>query len=77
MNDTAAELAARAQEFATRGLGYAQDATDRARRQLNDAADATGRYVAEQPGKSLLMAVVAGAAMGATVAALLSRRSRF
>lgn len=77
MNDTAAELAARAQEFATRSLGYAQDATDRARRQLNDAADATGRYVAEQPGKSLLLAVAAGAAVGAAVAALVSRRNRY
>lgn len=61
------DLAARAQELATRSINYCADATDRARRQLNQAADATTRYVAEQPGKSLLIAAAAGAAMATAV----------
>ena len=41
MND----LAQRAQELATRGIQYCAETTDRARRHIGHAADATGRYV--------------------------------
>lgn len=67
-------LAAKAQEFASRGISYCAQTSDRARRQFNQAADATSRYVADQPGKAVLMAAAAGAAL-ATAALLLRRRS--
>ncbi|UJB64983.1 hypothetical protein YS110_09600 [Acidovorax sp. YS12] len=60
-------LAQRAQELATRGIQYCAETTDRARRRIGHAADATGRYVAEQPGKSLLLAAVAGAALATAI----------
>ncbi|WP_284410721.1 hypothetical protein [Acidovorax sp. SUPP3334] len=68
------DLAARAQDLASRGISYCADTTERARRQLNQAADVTTRYVVEQPGKSLLMAAVAGAAVAALC--MMSRRPR-
>ena len=61
------DLAARAQELASSGIRYCADATERTRRQVEHAAQATGRYVAEQPGKSLLMAAAAGAALAGLV----------
>lgn len=57
------DLAARAQDWATRGIGYCADTTQRARRQFHRAADATAHYVTEQPAKSLLLAAAAGAAL--------------
>ncbi|MDT0138426.1 hypothetical protein [Acidovorax sp. PRC11] len=68
------DLAARAQDLASRGIAYCADTSDRARRQLNQAADATARYVAEQPGKSLAIAAAAGAFV-ATLC-MLARRPR-
>lgn len=67
------DLAARAQEFATRSINYAAETGDRARRQFNEAADATCRYVSDQPGRSMLLAAAAGAALA--MAVMLSRRS--
>lgn len=46
------DLAARAQDLASRSISYCAEASERARRQLNQAADVTTRYVADQPGKS-------------------------
>ncbi len=62
------------QDLASRGIAYCADTSDRARRQLNQAADATARYVAEQPGKSLAIAAAAGAFV-ATLC-MLARRPR-
>ncbi|ROR41751.1 hypothetical protein QY917_10705 [Diaphorobacter sp. C33] len=56
------DLAAKAQDLATRGISYCAHTGERARRQFHQAADATNRYVTEQPGKSLLIAAAAGAA---------------
>ena len=67
------DLAARAQALAARSIDYCADTSARARRQIQQAADATGRYVAEQPGKSLVIAAASGAAV-ATLALWLSRR---
>ncbi|WCM87440.1 hypothetical protein [Acidovorax sp. NCPPB 3576] len=69
------DLAARAQDLASRGISYCADTTERARRQLNQAADVTTRYVVEQPGKSMLLAAAAGAAV-ATLCLLSRRPSR-
>ncbi|CAM3866845.1 hypothetical protein [Paracidovorax anthurii] len=68
------DLAARAQDLASRSISYCADTSERARRQFNHAADATARYVSEQPGKSLLMAAAAGAFV-ATLC-MLARRPR-
>ena len=69
------DLASRAQDIAARSIGYCAETSDRARRQLRHASEATSRYVAEQPGKSLAIAVASGAALGA-LALWLSRRNR-
>lgn len=69
------DLAARAQDLAERSIGYCADTSDRARRQLRHASEATSRYVAEQPGKSVAIAVASGAALGA-LALWWSRRNR-
>ena len=65
------DLAARAQEFANRGINYMADSSQRARRQFHQAADATNQYVQEQPAKSLVIAAAAGAA--AAVLVMLAR----
>ena len=69
------DLASRAQDIAARSIGYCAETSDRARRQLRHASEATSRYVAEQPGKSVAIAVASGAALGA-LALWLSRRNR-
>lgn len=61
------DLAAKAQDLATRGISYCAQTGERARRQFNQAAEATNRYVTEQPGKSLLIAATAGAAFAAAL----------
>jgi ElaB/YqjD/DUF883 family membrane-anchored ribosome-binding protein len=66
------DLAARAQELAARSIDYCAETSARARQKMNEAADATTKYVAEQPGKSLVIA----AASGAALAALLMMASR-
>lgn len=65
VNPAIDDLAARAQELASRGISYCADASERARRQYNHAAEVGSRYVADQPGKSVLIAAVAGAAIAA------------
>lgn len=60
-------FATRAQDVASRGIHAATDATARAQKQINHYAEATGKYVAEQPVKSVLIAAAAGAAIAALV----------
>ena len=67
------DLAARAQDIATRSIDRCAQAGDRARRQLHEVSEATTRYVAQQPAKSMAIAVASGAAIGA-LALWLSRR---
>lgn len=67
------DLAARAQELAARSIDYCAETSARARRQVLHAADATGKYVAEQPGKSIVIAAASGAAL-ATLVFWMSRR---
>lgn len=61
-------LASKAQKLARQSLDMASEAKERAEKSLKNAADATTRYVSEQPMRSVLMA----AAVGATVALLVS-----
>jgi len=67
-------LAARAQDLANRGINYAADTSHRARKHLHRAQEATTTYVNEQPGKSLAMAMAAGAALATLV--IMATRSR-
>jgi len=70
------DLAARAQELASRSIDYCAETSARARRQMQEAADATTKYVAEQPGKSLVIAAASGAAL-ATLVLWISRRRAY
>ena len=63
-----------AADLARRGATSVSDATTAAQRQLGQYAQATGRYVAEQPVKSALIAAAIGAAVAALVLAV--RRNR-
>ena len=64
-----------AQELASKGLSTAADTAAVAQKQLGRYADATGRYVSDQPLKSALIAAAVGAVIaGVFIAA--RRRSR-
>ena len=68
-------FATRAQELANRGIHAASDATAKVQKQINHYADATGKYVAEQPVKSVLIAAAAGAALAALIGLLARSRT--
>jgi ElaB/YqjD/DUF883 family membrane-anchored ribosome-binding protein len=74
INPVIDDLAARAQELANRSIHFCADTSERARRQLQCAAEATNRYVVDQPTKSLMLAAAAGAAVA--TALLWGSRSR-
>lgn len=74
INPAIDELAAKAQALAERGINFCADSSERARRQIHQASEATTRYVVEQPGKSIFLAAAAGAAV--TAALLLGIRRR-
>lgn len=61
------DLAARAQELAARSIDYCAETSARARRQMQEAAEATTKYVVEQPGKSLVLAAASGAALATLI----------
>lgn len=56
-------LASKAQKLARHSLDLATEAKDRAEHSLKRAAGVTTRYVAEQPLRSVLIAVAVGAAV--------------
>ncbi|MDB5875393.1 MAG: hypothetical protein JWQ07_4835 [Ramlibacter sp.] len=62
-----------AKDLASKGVSTVSDATAAAQKQLGQYAQATSRYVTEQPVKSALIAAAIGAAVAALVLAL--RRS--
>jgi ElaB/YqjD/DUF883 family membrane-anchored ribosome-binding protein len=63
-----------ASDLARKGAHTVSDATAAAQRQLGHYAQATGRYVSEEPVKSALIAAAIGAAVAALVLAI--RRNR-
>ena len=63
-----------ASDLARRSATTVSEATAAAQRQLGQYAQATGRYVADQPVKSALIAAAIGAAVAALVLAI--RRNR-
>jgi len=73
------QISAKVQQLASRGLEYAYDARSRAQNQLNRYGDATGRYVSEQPVKSVLIAAATGAAIAAAIliATRTTKRNRY
>jgi len=71
------DLAARAQDLAARSIGYCAETSARARRQFQQAADVTGKYVAEQPGKSMVIAAASGAVLATLVLWMGRRRSAY
>ena len=69
------QLAARVQQAVQRGLDAASTTSARAHRRIEQAADVTGRYISDQPVRSVLLAAAAGAGITALVV-LASRRNR-
>src|SRR3954467_9135411 len=67
------QLAACVQQAVQRGLNAASTTSARAQRRLEAAADVTGKYIADQPVRSVLVAAAAGAAITALIV-LASRR---
>jgi ElaB/YqjD/DUF883 family membrane-anchored ribosome-binding protein len=63
-------------DFASKSVDAASEAAAAAQKQISRYADVTGRYVSQQPVKSVLIAVAAGAAIAALVAAA-RRRNRY
>lgn len=72
--ETVRDLRYGATDLARKGVHTMSDATAAAQRQLGQYAQATGRYVSEQPLKSALIAAAVGAAVAALVLAM--RRNR-
>jgi ElaB/YqjD/DUF883 family membrane-anchored ribosome-binding protein len=68
------QLAARVQQAVQRGLDAASTTSARAQRRLEQAADVTGRYISDQPVRSVLIAAAAGAAITALI--VLASRGR-
>ncbi|MDB5931252.1 MAG: hypothetical protein JWR60_2959 [Polaromonas sp.] len=71
-------LASKAQKMARQSLDMASEAKERAEKSLKNAADATTRYVSEQPMRSVMMAAAVGAAVALLVSASRNRnRNRY
>jgi ElaB/YqjD/DUF883 family membrane-anchored ribosome-binding protein len=62
-------LASKAQKMARQSLDVASEAKERAEKSFKHAADATTRYVSEQPMRSVLIAAAVGAAVALLVSA--------
>lgn len=71
---TVDQIAARVQFAVQRGIDAAAQTSTRAQRQLERAADMTGRYISDQPMRSVLIAAAAGAAITALI--ILASRQR-
>ena len=65
-------ISARVQQAVQRGIDAATRTSAKAQRQFEQAADVTGKYISEQPMRS----VVAAAAVGAAITALIVMASR-
>jgi ElaB/YqjD/DUF883 family membrane-anchored ribosome-binding protein len=74
MEPAVEQIAARVQQAVQRGLDSATKTGERAQRRFEAAADVTGRYIADQPVRSVLVAALAGAAITALI--VLAARNR-
>lgn len=71
-------LATKAQKMARQSLDMASEAKERAEKSLKHAADATTRYVSEQPMRSIAVAVTVGAAVALLISSSRHRdRNRY
>ena len=70
------QLRYRARRAARQGMDAASDARDRTLETVDHYTDATGRYVADQPVRSVLIAAAAGAALAALLIAARNRSDR-
>ena len=68
--DTVRGLRSGVKDLASKGASSMSEATSAAQRQLGQYAQATGRYVSEEPIKSALIAAAVGAAVAALVLAM-------
>ena len=68
------EWTATAQRLARRSLDFASDTGTRAQQSLHRYADATERYVTEQPVKAVLIAAAAGAVLAALAVSAAKKR---
>ena len=71
------QLAARVQHAVQRGLDAASSTSARAQRNIEKAADVTGRYISDQPVRSVLVAAAAGAAITALIVLASRRRDEY
>lgn len=69
-------LASQAQKLARQSLDMASDASERAQRSVSRYADATTRYVSNEPVKAVLIAAAVGAAVALLVASARRRDTR-
>ena len=67
------KLSRKAGEYANQGMDMAAQAKDKARESLSQYSAATGRYVADKPVQSILIAAAVGAAVAVLVSASLNR----
>ncbi|MFT3720500.1 hypothetical protein [Pseudorhodoferax sp.] len=74
LDPTVEQLAASAQRLAHRSLDLANETGARAQRSLRQYADATERYVSDQPVRAILIAAAAGAVIAALALASARRR---
>ena len=72
---TARDMRSGVKDLAGRGIDGMSDAAAATQKQLTRYADASGRYVAEQPLKSTLIAAAVGAGVAALVIFALQRGS--
>ena len=70
------KLTTQAQKLARQSLDMAAEASERAQRSMHRYADATTRYVANEPVKAVLIAAAVGAAVALLVASARHRQSR-
>lgn len=71
-------LSRKAEQLASQGVDMAIQAKDKARESLTHYSAATGRYVAEKPVQSVLIAAAAGAALALLVSSARNRnRNRY
>ena len=71
-------LTSKAQKMARQSLDMASEAKERAEKSLKHAADATTRYVSEQPVRSVLVAITVGAAVALLISSSRHRnRNRY
>ena len=70
------QLRYRARRAARQGMDAASEARDRTRETVDYYTDATGRYVADQPVRSVLIAAAAGAVLAALLMAARGRGDR-